>query len=86
MICNQSCALNTGAKLTNNLGIQVDVSTLEREVCMGGTSTFETTEGADTGDAAGDRLVRCLRASTITLQVETGNIHTDVGKADVCSS
>ena len=72
--------------MTNDLGIQVNVCALESEVCMGCTSTFETTEGADTGDAAGDRLVCRYSASSISLEVEAGNIHTDAGKAYVCSS
>lgn len=53
---------------------------------MGNTSTFKTTERVDTGDAAGDSLVCWHSASCITFEVKTGNIHTDVGKADVCSS
>ena len=81
-----SGASNTCAKLTNDLGIQVNVCALESEVYMGCTSTFETTEGADTGDAAGDRLVCRYSASSISLEVEAGNIHTDAGKAYVCSS
>ena len=52
---------------------------------MGDVCTKETTERAHTCDFVGDCFVRCFSASSITLEVETGYIHVDVGKADVCS-
>jgi len=71
--------------LTKDLAIQVFVCALEGEITVSDIFTEEITERADASDVVGDSLVLCLTANIITLEVETGNIHTDVGKTVVSS-